>query len=157
MATIENNLPEDKANQAMKDFEAYCDDRPWLEMVNSDKGITHLHAPLDVIIDESIPKVIRDSCQTWNKINELEDAKCLITDRCYVNMHQGVISFVKTTCQFDLLTMGNVANAGLMAQKADENRSHDKTFEMYNHVIVRARDKSTNKVYMERIVNKTNI
>ena len=80
-AAIENKLPEEQAKSIIKDFEACYDSRPWLAMVNSDKGITNLHVPSDVIIDASMPVVVRDSGQMWNKLNELEDTKCLIPDR----------------------------------------------------------------------------
>jgi len=155
--SIEKKLPAEEAKQVKKDFEACYEDRPWLAMVNSDKGITNLHVPSDVIIDASMPNVIRDSGQMWNKLDELEDTKCLIPDRCYATMYQEVISFVKTKGQFDVSTMGNVANVGLMAQKAEEYGSHPQTFEMPNHGIVRVRDKNTNKVYMEHMVNKGDI
>ena len=103
--SIENKLPEQQVKQVKKDFEACYDNRPWLAMVNSDKGITNLHVPSDVIIDASMPVVIRDSGQMWNKLGKLEDTKCLIPDRSYATMYQEVISFVKTRGQFDVATM----------------------------------------------------
>jgi len=156
-ASIEKKLPKEQAQLVKKDFEACYDNRPWLAMVNSDKGITNLHVPSDVIIDASMPVVIRDSGQMWNKLDELEDTKCLIPDRCYATLYQEVISFVKTKGQFDVSTMGNVANVGLMAQKAEEYGSHDKTFEIPTKGIVRVRDRNSNKNYMEHMVNKGDI
>lgn len=79
--TIKAKLPEDRASQIIADFEACYEDRPWLAMVNSDKGITNLHAPNDIIIDASMPVVIRDSGKMWNKLGELEDTKCIVPDR----------------------------------------------------------------------------
>ena len=110
MDSIEKKLPAEEAKLLKKDFDACYEDRPWLAMVNSDKGVTNLHVPSDVIIDASMPNVIRDSGQMWNNLDELEDTKCLIPDRCYATMHQEIISFVKTKGQFDVSTMGNVAN-----------------------------------------------
>lgn len=156
-AQIDKKLPKDQAQTIKQDFEACYEHRPWLAMVNSDKGITNLHVPSDVIIDASMPVVIRDSGQMWNKLNELEDTKCLIPDRCYATMYQEVISFAKTKGQFDVSTMGNVANVGLMAQKAEEYGSHDKTFEIPAKGVVRVRDRNSNKVYMEHMVNKGDI
>lgn len=128
--SIDSKLPADKAQEIRDDIDACYEERPWLAMVNSDKGITNLHVPSDVIIDASMPVVIRDSGQMWNKDGELEDTKCLIPDRSYATMYQEVISYCKTKGQFDVATMGNVANVGLMAQKAEEYGSHDKTFEI---------------------------
>merc|ERR1719157_15552 len=92
--------------------------RPGLAMVDSDRGITNLHVPSDVIIDASMPCVVRDSGKMWNAANELEDTKALIPDRCYGPFYQAVIEDCKAHGQFDVTTMGNVANVGLMAQKA---------------------------------------
>jgi isocitrate dehydrogenase len=86
-------------------------------MVDSAKGITNLHVPNDIIIDASMPVVIRDSGKMWNKENKLQDVKCVVPDRCYATMYQEMISFIKVNGQFDVSTMGNVANVGLMAQK----------------------------------------
>ena len=104
-----------------------------------------------------MPVVIRDSGQMWNKDNELEDTKCLIPDRCYATMYQEVISYCKAHGQFDVATMGNVANVGLMAQKAEEYGSHDKTFEIKDQGVVLVRDKGTNEVYFEHTVSKGDI
>ena len=115
-----------------------CDHvRPPLAMVDSDRGITNLHVPSDVIIDASMPVVVRDSGKMWNKDNALEDTKCIIPDRCYATMYQAVIDDCKANGQFDVATMGNVANVGLMAQKAEEYGSHDKTFQLAQDGVVK--------------------
>lgn len=102
LEAIDNKLPPEKAAEIRNDIDACYEERPWLAMVNSDKGITNLHVPSDIIIDASMPVVIRDSGQMWNKDNELEDTKCLIPDRCYATMYQEVISYCKTHGQFDV-------------------------------------------------------
>jgi isocitrate dehydrogenase len=155
--TVKAKLPEDKAAQIIADCEACYEDRPWLAMVNSDKGITNLHYANDVIIDASMPVVIRDSGKMWNKLGELEDVKCLIPDRCYATMYQEMISYVKSNGQFDVATMGNVANVGLMARKAEEYGSHDKTFELGHAGKVIVRDKNSGTVYFEHKVDKGDI
>jgi len=121
-------LPVDQRKRIEADLAACYKERPWLAMVDSSRGITNLHVPSDVIVDASMPCVVRDSGQMWNKDDQLEDTKCIIPDRCYATVYQEVISFVKARGQFDVATMGNVANVGLMAQKAEEYGSHDKTF-----------------------------
>jgi len=147
-------LPADKAEEIRNDIDACYEERPWLAMVNSDKGITNLHVPSDIIIDASMPVVVRDSGQMWNKDNELEDTKCLIPDRCYATMYQEAISYCKTNGQFDVATMGNVANVGLMAQKAEEYGSHDKTFEIPAQGVVLVKDKNSGEVYFEHSVKE---
>jgi isocitrate dehydrogenase len=107
-------LPEVQKMEIEKDIATAYESRPWLAMVNSDKGITNLHVPSDVIVDASMPVVVRDSGKMWNKDNELEDVKCLIPDRCYAPIFQEVMSFCKQHGQFDVATMGSVANVGLM-------------------------------------------
>ncbi|KAL3772749.1 hypothetical protein ACHAWO_004111 [Cyclotella atomus] len=154
---IESKLEPAKAQEIKDDIDACYEERPWLAMVNSDKGITNLHVPSDIIIDASMPVVIRDSGQMWNKDNELEDTKCLIPDRCYATMYQEVISYCKANGQFDVATMGNVANVGLMAQKAEEYGSHDKTFEIKDQGVVLVRDKGSGEVYFEHSVKKGDI
>ncbi len=114
--SIEQKLPHEQGQEIKADFEACYENRPWLAMVNSDKGITNLHVPSDIIIDASMPVVVRDSGQMWNKDGELEDTKCLIPDRSYGPMYQEMINYVKTNGQFDVATMGNVANVGLMVR-----------------------------------------
>jgi isocitrate dehydrogenase len=105
-------------------------DNPELAMVNSDKGITNLHVPSDVIIDASMPAAIRTSGQMWGPDGQLKDTKFTIPDRCYSGVYQATIDFCKEHGAFDPTTMGSVANVGLMAQKAEEYGSHDKTFEL---------------------------
>jgi len=154
---VHKKLHKKVAKQIMDDFVACYDHRPWLAMVDSDKGITNLHVPSDVIIDASMPVVIRDSGKMWNKFGEMEDTKALIPDRCYATVYQEVISYVKTNGQFDVSTMGNVANVGLMARKAEEYGSHDKTFEMISAGKMIVRDKNTNEVYFTHNVAKGDI
>src|SRR5690606_22255597 len=103
---------------------------PDLAMVNSDKGITNLHVPSDVIIDASMPAMIRNSGQMWNKNGKSQDTKAVIPDSRYAGIYQATIDFCKTHGAFDPRTMGSVSNVGLMAQKAEEYGSHDKTFEI---------------------------
>ncbi|MDH5599054.1 MAG: NADP-dependent isocitrate dehydrogenase, partial [Cyclobacteriaceae bacterium] len=105
-------------------------DRPALAMVNSDKGITNLHVPSDVIIDASMPAMIRTSGQMWNAQGKQQDTKAVIPDRCYSGVYQATIDFCKKNGAFDPTTMGSVSNVGLMAQKAEEYGSHDKTFQL---------------------------
>lgn len=110
MAIIDKKLLEDQAAQIKADLDACYENRPWLAMVNSDKGITNLHFPNDIIIDASMPVVVRDSGKMWNKLDEMEDTKCLIPDRCYAGIYQEAISYVKTNGQFDVATMGSVVS-----------------------------------------------
>jgi isocitrate dehydrogenase len=130
---IKTQLSATEAEEIKNDFEACYEKRPWLAMVDSDKGITNLHAPNDVIIDASMPVVVRDSGKMWNKAGEMEDCRCIIPDRTYATMYQEVINYVKTHGQFDVATMGSVANVGLMAKKAQEYGSHDKVTIILNH------------------------
>ncbi len=151
------DLPRPLRKQVELDIDACYKERPWLAMVNSNKGITNLHVPSDVIVDASMPVVIRDSGQMWNKDDELEDTKCLIPDRCYATMYQEVVSFVKAKGQFDVSTMGNVANVGLMAKKAQEYGSHDKTFVMEQAGTMKMVDKASGEVLMEQVVEEGDI
>ena len=112
------------------DLAAVYKDRPALAMVNSDKGITNLHVPSDIIIDASMPAAIRTSGQMWGPDGKLADTKAMIPDRCYAGIYDEVIRFCQQHGAFDVTTMGNVCNIGLMAQKAEEYGSHDKTFEI---------------------------
>jgi len=122
------NLPEDKRMEIEADIDAVYKTAPDLAMVNSDKGITNLHASNDIIIDASMPVVIRDSGKMWNAAGKLQDTMAIIPDRCYSTFYQEAISYCKEHGAFDPSTMGNVSNVGLMAQKAEEYGSHDKTF-----------------------------
>ena len=122
-------LPAEKRAEIEKDIQACYDAQPDLAMVNSDKGITNLHVPSDVIIDASMPAAIRSSGKMWGWDNKLHDTKALIPDRTYATIYQEVINFCKHHDAFDPTTMGTVPNVGLMAQKAEEYGSHDKTFQ----------------------------
>jgi isocitrate dehydrogenase len=124
------NLDDTKRIEIENAIQAVYEVNPPLAMVNSDKGITNLHVPSDVIIDASMPAMIRDSGGMWGPDGLLKDAKAIIPDRSYARMYQSVISFCKENGAFDPTTMGSVANVGLMAQKAEEYGSHDKTFEV---------------------------
>ena len=122
------SLPADLQASIKADIDALYAERPALAMVNSDKGITNLHVPSDVIVDASMPAMIRDSGKMWNAAGELQDAKAIIPDRSYAGIYQAVIEDCKAHGAFDPATMGSVPNVGLMAQKAEEYGSHDKTF-----------------------------
>ena len=124
------SLPADKKAEIEADIQACYSNGPDIAMVDSDKGITNLNVPSDVIIDASIPAMIRTSGQMWNKHGKLQDAKVVIPDSSYAKLYQVVIDFCKKHGAFDPTTMGTVPNIGLMAQKAEEYGSHDKTFEM---------------------------
>jgi isocitrate dehydrogenase len=123
-------LPADQAAAIKADVDAEYAKRPALAMVNSDKGITNLHVPSDVIIDASMPAMIRDSGKMWNAKGELQDTKAVIPDRCYAGVYQATIDDCRQHGAFDPATMGSVPNVGLMAQKAEEYGSHDKTFQI---------------------------
>jgi isocitrate dehydrogenase len=122
------SLPAAQQEQIKTDIAAEYAQRPGVAMVNSDKGITNLHVPSDVIVDASMPAMIRDSGQMWNAEGKLQDTKAVIPDRCYAGVYQAVIEDCKAHGAFDPATMGSVPNVGLMAQKAEEYGSHDKTF-----------------------------
>jgi len=119
-----------KEAEIIADIDAAYATRPGLAMVDSDKGITNLHVPSDVIIDASMPNVVRDGGQMWNKADKLEEVKCVIPDRSYSTMYDSIIKDCQKHGQFDWTTTGHVSNVGLMAQKAEEYGSHDKTFEI---------------------------
>ena len=124
------DLPEAQRAEIESDLAAVYASRPELAMVNSDKGITNLHVPSDVIIDASMPAAIRTSGQMWGPDGELADTKALIPDRSYAGIYKEVVEYCRDNGAFDVKTMGNVCNVGLMAQKAEEYGSHDKTFEI---------------------------
>jgi len=124
------SLPSEKKEEISNDIATCMADGPDLAMVNSDKGITNLHVPSDVIIDASMPAMIRTSGQMWNKMGMQQDTKAVIPDRSYAGVYQETIDFCKKNGAFDPATMGSVPNVGLMAQKAEEYGSHDKTFEI---------------------------
>ena len=123
-------LPVAKKEEILQDIDACYAESPAVAMVNSDKGITNLHVPSDVIIDASMPAMIRTSGKMWNKEGKLQDTKAIIPDRCYAGVYQAVFDFCKKNGAFNPATMGSVPNVGLMAQKAEEYGSHDKTFEV---------------------------
>lgn len=129
LANLESLSQEEKA-AILADIDAVYANSPDLAMVDSDKGITNLHVPSDVIIDASMPAMIRTSGQMWNKEGKTQDTKAVIPDSSYAGLYQETIDFCKQNGAFDPTTMGTVPNVGLMAQKAEEYGSHDKTFEM---------------------------
>jgi len=124
------SLPDAEQNEIKADIEAAYKNGPVVAMVNSDKGITNLHVPSDVIIDASMPAMIRNSGQMWNAEGKSQDAKAVIPDSSYAGIYQATIDFCKENGAFDPVTMGTIPNVGLMAQKAEEYGSHDKTFEI---------------------------
>ena len=135
-------LPEAKRNEIKEDINNALSNGPALAMVNSDKGITNLHVPSDVIIDASMPAMIRTSGQMWNAKGEQQDTKAVIPDSSYAGVYDATINFCKEHGAFDPKTMGTVPNVGLMAQKAEEYGSHDKTFEIPSAGIVSVIDAS---------------
>ena len=123
-------LDDEQRSVIEADIAAVYEKQPALAMVNSDKGITNLHVPSDVIIDASMPATIRTSGKMWGPDGQLADTKAMIPDRCYAGIYSEIIDFCRQNGAFDVTTMGNVCNVGLMAQKAEEYGSHDKTFEI---------------------------
>ena len=124
-----DRLPADKKAEIEADIAAVYANRPALAMVDSRRGITNLHVPNDVIVDASMPNVVRDGGRMWNTADELQDTIAMVPDRCYATMYKEILEDAKKHGQFDPSTMGSVSNVGLMAQKAEEYGSHDKTFE----------------------------
>ena len=135
-----SDLPEDKRDEIREDIRFALDHGPDLAMVNSDRGITNLHVPSDVIIDASMPAMIRTSGQMWNAEGNQQDTKAVIPDSSYAGIYTATIDFCKAHGAFDPTTMGTVPNVGLMAQKAEEYGSHDKTFEIANSGSVKVID-----------------
>jgi len=123
-----DKLPADKKAEIEADINACYETMPPLAMVDSRKGITNLHVPNDVIVDASMPNVVRDGGRMWNLQDELQDTIAMVPDRCYATMYREIVEDAKRNGQFNPATMGSVANVGLMAQKAEEYGSHDKTF-----------------------------
>ncbi|MCS2609088.1 NADP-dependent isocitrate dehydrogenase [Halomonas dongshanensis] len=150
------SLPEATQESIKNDIQALYAERPRLAMVNSHKGITNLHVPSDVIIDASMPAMIRDSGKMWGADDALHDVKAVIPDRCYAGIYQTVIDDCKANGAFDPTTMGSVPNVGLMAQKAEEYGSHDKTFQIPADGTVRVTDES-GKVVIEHAVEQGDI
>ncbi len=149
-------LPEAQRAAIEADIQAAYKAGPELAMVNSDKGITNLHVPSDIIVDASMPAMIRDSGRMWGTDGKLHDAKAVIPDRCYARIYQVVIDDCKKHGAFDPKTMGSVPNVGLMAQKAEEYGSHDKTFEVAGDGVVRIVD-AAGKVLLEQAVEAGDI
>ena len=149
-------LAADKQAEIKADVEAEYAKRPALAMVNSDKGITNLHVPSDVIIDASMPAMIRDSGKMWNAEGKLADTKAVIPDRSYAGVYQAVIEDCKAHGAYDPTTMGSVPNVGLMAQAAEEYGSHDKTFQITGDGVVRVID-ANGKVLLEHNVEAGDI
>ncbi|MDG2194233.1 MAG: NADP-dependent isocitrate dehydrogenase [Polaribacter sp.] len=137
-------LPEDKRKEIEADIATAYQNGPAIAMVNSDKGITNLHVPSDVIIDASMPAMIRTSGQMWNAAGKQQDTKAVIPDSSYAGIYKATIDFCKEHGAFDPTTMGTVPNVGLMAQKAEEYGSHDKTFEIKADGVVRVIDANGN-------------
>jgi isocitrate dehydrogenase len=137
-------LPAEQQAAIEADIQAVYAVRPSLAMVNSDKGITNLHVPSDVIVDASMPAMIRDSGKMWGTDGLLHDTKAVIPDRCYATIYQAVIEDCKANGAFDPTTMGSVPNVGLMAKKAEEYGSHDKTFQIKADGVVRVTDSKGN-------------
>ncbi|MBZ0179464.1 MAG: NADP-dependent isocitrate dehydrogenase [Melioribacteraceae bacterium] len=149
-------LPEDKRKEIETDINKVYESRPALAMVDSRKGITNLHRPNDIIVDASMPNVVRDGGKMWNKNDELQDTLAMVPDRCYATMYGEIIEDAKKNGQFDPSTMGNVSNVGLMAKKAEEYGSHDKTFIAPNEGKVRI-VKANGEVVLEQTVEKGDI
>ncbi|WP_370089186.1 NADP-dependent isocitrate dehydrogenase [Ekhidna sp.] len=150
------SLDDAKRKEVEAAIDKVYETRPALAMVNSDKGITNLHVPSDVIIDASMPAMIRTSGQMWNKDNKTQDTKAVIPDRCYSGVYQAVIDDCKANGAYDPTTMGSVPNVGLMAQKAEEYGSHDKTFQFDKAGKVQVTDSSGN-VLLEQEVHEGDI
>ncbi len=149
-------LPDEKRKEIENDINKVYDYRPELAMVDSRIGKTNLHVPNDIIIDASMPVVIRDGGKMWNKKDELQDTLAMIPDRSYATIYQTIIEDAKANGQFDPATMGAVSNVGLMAKKAEEYGSHDKTFEIKADGLVRVIN-SEGKVLMEQSVETGDI
>ncbi len=144
-------LPAAKRAEIEADIQACYQSRPELAMVNSDKGITNLHVPSDIIVDASMPAMIRESGKMWGTDGKLHDTKAMIPDRCYARIYQVVIDDCKKHGAFDPKTMGSVPNVGLMAQQAEEYGSHNKTFEAAANGKVRAVDASGNTLLEQNV------
>jgi isocitrate dehydrogenase len=150
------HLPETQRAAIEADIQAVYDTRPALAMVDSSRGITNLHVPSDVIIDASMPVIVRDGGKTWGPDNKLHDTIAMIPDRCYATIYQEIIEDCQKHGAFDPATMGSVSNVGLMAQKAEEYGSHDKTFEAPANGTIRVVD-ATGAVLLEQGVEQGDI
>ncbi len=149
-------LPSDKKAQIEADIMATYDKQPPIAMVDSDKGITNLHASNDIIIDASMPVVVRDGGKMWNRDGKAQECVAVIPDSSYARFHQGMVDDCVKNGQYDVTTMGNVANVGLMAQKAEEYGSHPTTFEIGEDGVVEVKD-SSGAVLMSHNVEKGDI
>ncbi|HEX9758977.1 MAG TPA: NADP-dependent isocitrate dehydrogenase [Nitrospiria bacterium] len=149
-------LPDTHRAEIEADIQACYKKRPELAMVNSDKGITNLHVPSDVIIDASMPPMIRDSGKMWGPDGKLHDTKAVIPDGSYAGVYQEVVDFCKKNGAFNPATMGSIPNVGLMAQKAEEYGSHDKTFKAPGNGTIRVVD-SSGKTLLEHQVEEGDI
>jgi isocitrate dehydrogenase len=145
------NLPEDQRSAMEADIKKCFENNPAIAMVNSDKGITNLHVPSDVIIDASMPAMIRSSGQMWNAAGNLEDTKAVIPDSSYAGIYEATIDFCRENGAFDPSTMGTTSNVGLMAQKAEEYGSHDKTFEIQGDGVVKVTDDSGKIIFEHKV------
>ncbi len=145
------DLPEAQRDEIKADLAAVYDSRPEQAMVDSDKGITNLHVPSNVIIDASMPAAIRTSGQMWGPDGALHDTKMVIPDRCYAGIYQEIMTNCREHGAFDVTTMGNVCNVGLMAQKAEEYGSHDKTFEIAAAGSVKVVDEDGNELMTQAV------
>ena len=152
-----DELPAEKKAEIEADLEACYSAGPDLAMVNSDKGITNLHVPSDVIIDASMPAMIRTSGQMWNAEGKQQDTLAVIPDSSYASVYKATIDFCKEHGAFDPTTMGTVPNVGLMAQKAEEYGSHDKTFEAPGEGTIRVVDANTGDTLIEHDVSEGDI
>ncbi|APA62877.1 NADP-dependent isocitrate dehydrogenase [Maribacter sp. 1_2014MBL_MicDiv] len=150
-------LPTSEKDAITKDLDEALAKGPDLAMVNSDKGITNLHVPSDIIIDASMPAMIRNSGQMWNAEGKSQDTKAVIPDSSYAGIYTATIDFCKEHGAFDPTTMGTVPNVGLMAQKAEEYGSHDKTFEISQSGTVQVVDTTSGKVLLEHTVSSGDI
>ena len=150
------SLPESQRSEIEKDINACYQERPPIAMVNSDKGISNLHVPSDVIVDASMPAMIRNSGQMWGPDGRAKDTKAVIPESTYATIYQEIINFCKTHGAFDPTTMGTVPNVGLMAKKAEEYGSHDKTFELEADGTIRIIDQDEN-VLIEHQVEEGDI
>lgn len=144
-------LPDLQRAAIEADIQTLYSQRPGLAMVNSDKGITNLHVPSDVIVDASMPAMIRDSGKMWNAKGELQDTKAVIPDRCYAGIYEVVIADCKKNGAYDPKTMGSVPNVGLMAQQAEEYGSHDKTFQIPADGTVRVTDQDGAVIFEHKV------
>ena len=151
------SLPESKRDEIVRDLHACHEHRPELAMVDSAKGITNFHSPNDIIVDASMPAMIRAGGKMWGADGKQYDAKCVMPESTFARIYQEMINFCKTNGNFDPKTMGTVPNVGLMAQKAEEYGSHDKTFEIAEDGIANIVDIDTGEVLLTQNVEKGDI